>query len=135
MTSNTQKLCLFVQHKAVDHAVWPNAEHIVDDSDCAIYQYPMPIGGRFNIKINVTQKHHDQGFLRIKKIELNGVELHGLPYFSRYVTDSGRVIHNAYGYMSDTGTYFIHIRQNALVHNYMSSLINSLDHSDEIQHS
>lgn len=87
-----------------------------------IYETNCVLDAITHIQIKIKQRQGHQSHIRITKIVCNGVELKNWNCWSSYVLDDGKSIPPTYGYIDRPGTYTFKIRQNAMVHNYISYL-------------
>jgi hypothetical protein len=63
----------------------------------------------------------EQSHLQITKVFLNSIQLNNFTLWSNYIDSStGQRKEHTYGYINQPGEYVLKIRQNPLVHNYIS---------------
>ena len=129
MQNKKQKLLIYVK---CDHGDGALDYEIVSDypvfkklgTELDVYEIDIELTKTNKITVKLLNKTGSTGHLEIKKIELGGIELRNLWATSLYIQkDNKQLIPYTSGYIGIPGDYVIKVRQNALVHNYMTWLL------------
>ena len=129
MQNKKQKLLVYVKCNYGDGAV--NYEVLCDSlvfqkvsSNLTVYETEIDLAKTNKITVRLSSKTGSNGHLVIEKINLGGIDLRNLWATSLYLRqDNNQLIPYTSEYMGIPGDYIIKIRQNALVHNYMTWLL------------
>jgi hypothetical protein len=123
--NNTQKLSVYVLCKQRNqHLEWhvdPPADETKIEDDCIVLGFDIPFGKIFRFRVVLQSTPMPDNYLHIIKVKLNDIELHKIFQCSTYLADGIGTITSASGFMNFKGQFMFTIRQNALVHNYLSS--------------
>lgn len=85
-----------------------------------IFETDLEVGTNTYLQIKIKSRQGYQSHIRITKIICNGVELKNWNCCCSYILADGKAVPPTYGYIDRPGTYTFKIRQNAIVHNYIS---------------
>lgn len=118
-----KKLFVYLQVYNIDGDVKfsvDNAKHILFKNELWEIELEHDISTTSRFKINLTENLGSQSHLIIKDVVLDGVKLHNLDTWGKYIVDGEENPLSTYGYMNRPGYYILNIHQSSLVHNYIS---------------
>jgi hypothetical protein len=112
------KLSLYIQINGnVDYEIISD-NLAVFQGDCWNIDIVAGITNEVRVRVNFLES---QSSLQINKVYLNSIQLNNFNLWSKYIdTTTNQSKEHTYGYINQPGEYILKIRQNPLVHNYIS---------------
>jgi hypothetical protein len=112
------KLSIYIQiNGKVDYEIVSDSPAVHHD-DCWNIDVAARKTNEVRVRVNFLES---QSSLQISKVCLNSIQLNNFDLWSKYIdTTTQQSKEHTYGYIDQPGEYILKIRQNPLVHNYIS---------------